>query len=243
MLIRKLNKLDRDYLTLRARLLVDDDVDAYRFKIERLAEHGQINAIQDYYFLKSGGERNSKVDWAFLCKDVESSGYGLATHFELYFTAGLFCKCAKDLPKHIVEVFRSWCDKNADFLIGKSLKNDKRRNNNADYFFGRAIECGKSLSNQYLWSDKYKSGIINERLAEMCKMASKFGDVYERANKLAEEDLLKTFNYKTGDECSTILFANNKERNQPSDSDMKLYIYEYAQRPLSFEENDEAGAE
>lgn len=66
MLHKKFSNLDKDYIILNSKYLVDNNNELYFKKIEKLAEFGQINAIQDFYKLrdavKGNGYVNEKVE-------------------------------------------------------------------------------------------------------------------------------------------------------------------------------------
>ncbi len=66
MLHKKFSDLDRDYIILHSKYLVDNNKKDYFNKIEKLAGLGQLNAIQDFYKLrdevKGEGYINEKVE-------------------------------------------------------------------------------------------------------------------------------------------------------------------------------------
>ncbi len=66
MLHKKFSKLDKDYIILHSKYLVDNNKQAYFNRIEKLASLGQLNAIQDFYKfrdeVKGNGYVNEKVE-------------------------------------------------------------------------------------------------------------------------------------------------------------------------------------
>lgn len=62
MLTKDFNALDNDYITLKSGYMLDHNTDKYLSSIVVLAEKGQINAIQDYYYYKNPNEpSNAKI--------------------------------------------------------------------------------------------------------------------------------------------------------------------------------------
>ena len=76
MLEYKPNELDQDFITCYSRYILAADERAIINDLEKLAEQGQINAIQTWYSLKKVGD-NPKID-----KLAES--LSLSSHNERY---------------------------------------------------------------------------------------------------------------------------------------------------------------
>ncbi len=56
------NKLDNDFITLWSKYILWNDASSIIKPLERLAEKGQINAIQSWYLIKKQEEKNEKID-------------------------------------------------------------------------------------------------------------------------------------------------------------------------------------
>ena len=56
------NELDNDFITLWSKYILWNDATSIIKPLERLAEMGQINAIQSWYLIKKQEERNEKID-------------------------------------------------------------------------------------------------------------------------------------------------------------------------------------
>lgn len=59
---KNLTELDNDFITVWSHLIVYREIDYEKIYIERLAELGQINAIQSYYLIKDSDEGNKVID-------------------------------------------------------------------------------------------------------------------------------------------------------------------------------------
>lgn len=213
MLYKNFDYLDHDYITIKSRFMLTENRDEFFRAIEILAEKGQINAIQDYYFFKKREVANSKVNEQALLLAQKP----LPNMEELY-ALGLFYDHAQ---------FASVEEKRQAMMICKPfLKSEKVRRLHAEKCYVDAIAKGKQEMMDCMWDGPYMNGIISERLAQICILTGNLARVYETANSFAKENIKKMYVKIKDDEIVNFMYAVNASRNNAKNS----YFYQELER-------------
>ena len=227
MLYKNFNQLDSDYITLKSKFLLTENLKEFLKGIEILAEKGQVNAIQEYYFFKKTEQTNSRINKAAL----ELLQKPDATMEELY-AVGMFFERATvgsvEEKREILAVCRS------------AFKNEKARNLSAQKFFHEAVAKGREEMMDCMWDGPYKNGIICERLAQISILTG--ANAYDTANSFAKENLRKSYLRNKEDEVINFLYSTNTLRNNAISHYCERELELLAKRELSIknEISDEA---
>lgn len=167
MLGNKLSRKDVDFIILLSTYLLNEDYSTIQDKITRLAELGQVNAIQYFYLMKPEFEVNYKID-----KKLE--GLLGVESFEVDFAVKNYLNAKKKTDEHFPNKYEG-----IEKLEGKTV-------------FEAEKECFKKIK---LLLEQNQNPIIFERYLEIKFLLGKKLTIKDRQNiKKIEEKLLK--NYK-----------------------------------------------
>jgi len=220
MFIENFNNLDQDYITIKSKFMLNEEkIEQFKYNIERLAEFGQINALQDYYHYKKSDESNTFINSIMLNMIGK-----VDLNMEELFAIGLFLEYA---------TFAETAQRQeATSLLKRDLKNIKTRKMAAARYYARAIEAGKQEMMKYMWDNKYINGIYGERLSEICLTTGRIGGTYEVANRFASEHLKRIYLKCPDDDLIGFLLVNNISRNQAKNLSAKLSFEPFAERQV-----------
>lgn len=158
----KLNHLDKAYIILNSQYTIDpNDHDRYFKSIEKLAELGQINAIQDFYKLKKDIYQNCIIDAIVKSNPI----FGSMDFEESY--ALFLASPNKALAQKVVEL--------ANYELCKVFFNDKLQ---VAIVGERALEAFHMLAT-------YGYSVANQEISNFRQITN------EELNRLQESDFTK----------------------------------------------------
>lgn len=248
------NELDNDFITLWSKYILWNDTSSIIKPLERLAEMGQINAIQSWYLIKKQEEKNEKIDAIVDGYYGKSFNEALAiAHREYDRSRSELIKLGNQIIKNYelgVELAQTNLDKgyripieeNRYFIERERLIEEYRNTEYAKLLTiaadltEQACQTAKTISVFERLFELYAANplvldndrISEKTIAEVKKMARSVIN-----NKKASEEDKTRVKFILG---KNILFFSKKEKDQTEGTNI---MFELSKRPLSIDKAEE----
>ena len=249
------NKLDNDFITLWSKYILWNDASSIIKPLERLAEKGQINAIQSWYLIKKQEEKNEKIDaivdgyygtsfneaLAIACREYDKSKLELK---ELRKQIAYYDELGYNFAKEYLNETQIFLadDKNKYYIERDRLIEEYRNTEYAKLLTiaadltEQACKNAKTISVFERLFEIYAANPLvldNDRISEKTIVELKKRARSVINNKKASEEDKTRLKFILG---KNILFFSKKEKGQSEGTDI---MFELSKRPLSIDKEIE----